>query len=282
MPPMPTKWIGPTSPGSLVGCVHVLILCLPGLRPSRPSASVASGLPTTRPPGTSAARLAGCSTVSICAVRLSGSGMLSGIRSPRPHPPGRARWRSGDPGGRRKGIRIDGRPITDISATDRRTGAADHQLRLGHAARHIVKKRLHIGIDTVFGVKVAHPVCVFTARLMADADVGSMSIGKCAIAGGTTSTGCAPLTAADHQQIHRVIARLECSRARPFQNRAAHRIAGVMPSIPSGKSVGHVPQATASTRLANSWFTRPKHAVLFMDHPRAAQQSRRAMRRNRG
>ena len=186
---------------------------------------------------------------------------VSGFRgsSPRRRPRQHARhWRLVVRGRRHRGSRC--RPTDHRQIGDRGgAGAADHQLRLRHAGGQVGKEGLHLGGQARRGIDCGDARGILGAGLVADAQVGAQRVR----AGPPARTGPRPTGSA----------RPGCRRSPGSPSGAAGRDVGGparsctaartgLPvwraSTPAGRAVGHVPQATASTRRANSALTRPR------------------------
>ena len=115
------------------------VLSCQALRPAPPAVRSHPAAPAPAPPAPCASAAAGLPrTAAMCAPARPRQAAFPGSAPPPPRRPARAHWRSGGrPWPPQRGSGSTGRPITAISATDEAPTRADHQLRLGQAARNV-------------------------------------------------------------------------------------------------------------------------------------------------
>ena len=265
MPPMPTKWIGPSSSGSLVAAF------MRAFRASRPAASTSVDQPCGRVGPALGQRIAAPSPRprsgrpgSRRCARASASGVKRRFRdqdrAPRPRP-ARARWRSG--GRRWRRHRGSGSPAARsprCRRPTRRPSATDHQLRLGQPARDVGEERLHLGRDRPPRHRRRCTRATSSSPgLMRHPQRAAQRLGQqpprpqAPRRTGSARPGCrrSPAGSSDSRP-----AGCRARRPGPAPPRAPGCRCGC-PARPSGSAVGQVPQATASTRGAKTRLTRP-------------------------
>ena len=270
MPPIPTKWMGPSWLGNFMRNLRYW-----NKNCQRPAVSSASSASLSAASGTpallaaSARRVKSFGSASACARRSASHcgrepGLAHDVRSAGF---GEMRGVGGLVGVERVRERHENGRAPDHRQFrhGRGAGAADHQMRCRHARRQIGEERRHIGVHFQPGIGALDAGKVLAARLLHDDETGALLIGQQADGGGNHIRHDArPLRAAGDEKAQLVIGETREGQRRRRDHRRAHRIAHMhhlaRAARPKGPRFRGSREAMTFARLLRNLLARPMTA----------------------